>query len=135
MSRRKIHLQLLLVLMMTSFSFFAQAQSEYKQLLTHENMQRLEKQNPSVYENRMQIEDLVNQLITSGSLQQVEGTIPVVVHILYKTEEQRISPEQVYSQIEALNQDFNERNTKFEHQALQAEGFADLIETVSLCLQ
>src|SRR5690606_6052466 len=33
-------------------------------------------------------------------------TIPCVVHVLYNTEEQNISNEQVHSQIDVLNQDF-----------------------------
>ena len=38
-------------------------------------------------------------------------TIPVVVHIVYNTDEQNISDSQVNSQIEALNRDFRKRNT------------------------
>ena len=37
-------------------------------------------------------------------------TIPVVVHILYKTSAQNISDEQVKSQIDALNRDFRRQN-------------------------
>lgn len=33
-------------------------------------------------------------------------TIPVVVHIVYHTDEQNISDEQIYSQLEVLNEDF-----------------------------
>ncbi len=38
-------------------------------------------------------------------------TIPVVVHVLYRTEEQNISSEQIVSQIEVLNRDFSRQNT------------------------
>jgi hypothetical protein len=37
-------------------------------------------------------------------------TIPVVVHVLYKTSTQNISDEQINSQIDALNRDFRRRN-------------------------
>ena len=37
-------------------------------------------------------------------------TIPVVVHIVYPTENENISNAQVFSQIDALNRDFNRRN-------------------------
>ena len=37
-------------------------------------------------------------------------TIPVVVHIVYPTEVENISDEQVFSQITALNRDFNRQN-------------------------
>src|SRR5690242_41388 len=37
-------------------------------------------------------------------------TIPVVVHVLYKTSAQNISDEQINSQIDAMNNDFRRRN-------------------------
>jgi hypothetical protein len=37
-------------------------------------------------------------------------TIPVVVHVIYKTSAQNISDEQINSQIDALNRDFRRRN-------------------------
>lgn len=45
------------------------------------------------------------QAISRGKLQ-----IPVVVHIVYQTEEENISDEQVWSQMDALNKDFNREN-------------------------
>jgi hypothetical protein len=38
-------------------------------------------------------------------------TVPVVVHVIYKTATQNISDEQINSQIDALNRDFRKRNT------------------------
>lgn len=37
-------------------------------------------------------------------------TIPVVVHVLYQTSQQNISDEQIQSQLNVLNNDFNKRN-------------------------
>ena len=37
-------------------------------------------------------------------------TIPVVVHVLYNTNDENISDEQIFSQIEALNEDFRRQN-------------------------
>jgi hypothetical protein len=39
--------------------------------------------------------------------------VPVVVHILYRTPQENISDDQVRSQLEALNADFNKENTDF----------------------
>jgi hypothetical protein len=47
--------------------------------------------------------------INSGGLSVIK--IPVVVHILYNTTEQKISEEQVRSQIDVLNRDFRKLNT------------------------
>ncbi|MFK7978747.1 MAG: M43 family zinc metalloprotease [Saprospiraceae bacterium] len=43
-----------------------------------------------------------------------EITIPVVVHIVYPTENENISDAQVFSQIDALNRDFNRRNNNLD---------------------
>lgn len=37
-------------------------------------------------------------------------TIPVVVHVVYNTENQNISDDRIYSQIQALNRDFRKQN-------------------------
>ena len=41
-------------------------------------------------------------------------TIPIVVHIVWKTPEQNISNEQILSQIEVLNQDFRALNSNLD---------------------
>lgn len=46
----------------------------------------------------------------NGQSAPVVITIPVVVHVLYKTASQNISDEQIKSQIDALNRDFRRRN-------------------------
>lgn len=43
-----------------------------------------------------------------------EVVIPVVVHVVYRTADENISEEQVRSQIESLNADFNRENTDFQ---------------------
>jgi hypothetical protein len=50
--------------------------------------------------------------------------IPVVVHVVHRTDEQDISDEQVRSQIEVLNRDFRRRNPDAEQ---VPEAFADLV--------
>lgn len=40
--------------------------------------------------------------------------IPVVVHVLYNTDEQNISDQQIMSQIDVLNEDYRKMNTDFE---------------------
>lgn len=107
------------------------AQSEYKRIHSHENMQRLEKENPKVRENRLKIEEWVSNN-ENNTEQMSDATIPIVLHILYNNEEQRISYEQIYSQIEALNRDFNGLTEMVEHEAVSAEGFGELIANIGL---
>ena len=42
-------------------------------------------------------------------------TIPVVIHVLYNNDDQNISNERIYSQIETLNNDYNALNTDLEN--------------------
>ncbi len=47
---------------------------------------------------------------TASAFSRMPHTILVVVHILYKNPEENISDRQVWSQIDALNRDFNKKN-------------------------
>ncbi|MFZ9661626.1 MAG: M43 family zinc metalloprotease [Chitinophagaceae bacterium] len=81
----------------------------------------------SAYQERIQMEypDMLSNLKTNVSLSaygiasssetisRTAITIPVVVHIVYYNESENISNEQVASQIEALNRDFNRLNADF----------------------
>ena len=49
-----------------------------------------------------------------GKLVNGEIVIPVVVNVLYKTDAENISDEQIQSQIDVLNKDFNAENEDFE---------------------
>jgi hypothetical protein len=52
-------------------------------------------------------QELIKQ--RSSSRSQVQGliTIPVVVHVVYNNSEENVSDEQIYSQLQVLNEDFN----------------------------
>ncbi|AIW84306.1 ulilysin [Bacillus mycoides] len=66
------------------------------------------------YKNaRVEIERVTNEFLNSPRLASSERPvvkIPVVVHVLWNTEEQNISDEQVHSQIDVLNRDFRATN-------------------------
>jgi hypothetical protein len=62
-------------------------------------------------EARSEIENHALRALASGSVGRAGCTeIPVVVHVVYKTDEQNISDAQVASQIDVLNADFRKRN-------------------------
>jgi hypothetical protein len=69
--------------------------------------------NPSLTEQLKSIEAFTQQQLNNRFSSRMEGTvikIPVVVHILYHTPEEKISDAQVASQITALNKYFRRRN-------------------------
>ncbi len=74
------------------------------------NFNRLQ-QNPSLIEIRKQQEVELKKSILNSSKKRLKLTIPVVVHVVYNTDLENISDEQINSQIQALNRDFNNLNS------------------------
>ncbi|PGR90153.1 zinc metalloprotease [Bacillus thuringiensis] len=65
------------------------------------------------YKNaRVEIESMTNEYLNSARVQEERPVvkIPVVVHVVWNTEEQNISEEQIHSQIDVLNLDFRAAN-------------------------
>lgn len=73
------------------------------------NLNRIQ-QNPSLIKLREQQELALQKSILSSSRKRINLTIPVVVHVIYNTDLENVSDEQVQSQIDALNRDFNNLN-------------------------
>ena len=74
------------------------------------NLYRLQ-QNPALIQIRHEQELELQKSILSSSRKRINLTIPVVVHVIYNTDLENVSNEQVQSQIDALNRDFNNFNT------------------------
>lgn len=82
---------------------------------TMEVLQKHMAKNPGLREKMEAIENHCQtfvQLRKSGKMQDLDTImIPTVVHVIYSNENENISDEQIYSQIEVLNQDFTKSNT------------------------
>src|SRR6059058_5141645 len=75
--------------------------------------ERLYEQDPKLRDRHRRIEDDCRRAIEKGDAQRVWRrlvTIPVVVHVVHKTDEENISDEQVQSQIDVLNKDYSATN-------------------------
>jgi hypothetical protein len=80
------------------------------QMIVHEYLAETK---PEYRERRLKAEDQTRRSIDSGqALRTVEKliTIPVVVHVVHRTEAENISAAQVRSQITALNRDYRAKN-------------------------
>jgi hypothetical protein len=82
---------------------------------TMEHMADLERANPALIQQRIDDEAKLQQEIARLASMRTSNTntiytIPVVVHVVYKTNAQNISDAQVLSQIESLNEDFGRYN-------------------------
>jgi hypothetical protein len=68
---------------------------------------------PQYRANRLRAEAQTRKAIESGHAMRVAAriiTLPVVVHVVYRTDAENISDEQVTSQIAALNRDYRAKN-------------------------
>ena len=68
---------------------------------------------PSLKMRRDALENFTRDVINNGTVNNLKGTsitIPVVVNIIYNTAAENISIQQIQSQIEVLNEDFNKMN-------------------------
>jgi hypothetical protein len=85
-----------------------------RQCGTQQVHERLLEMHPSFREREERIEQGIRRSIALGMAQRVAGqliTIPVVVHVVYKTPGENISDGQVKSQVDALNLDYTAKNT------------------------
>jgi hypothetical protein len=92
---------------------FANQQAAQKNCTSHPYQQQRLKDNISLSDNISRIETFIRQQSGAGTAERIEEVtikIPVVVHNLYHYPTEKISLEQVMSQIAALNQCFRRRN-------------------------
>lgn len=78
------------------------------------NLNRI-KQNPNLIQLREQQELALQKAISNSSKKRLILTIPVVVHVIYNSDLENISNDQIKSQIDALNYDFNNLNSDSLH--------------------
>jgi hypothetical protein len=84
-----------------------------RQCASHDYNQALMLDDKQFFENQRSIEDFTTRYVANyekGITQRVVVTIPVVVHVVYKTAAENISQAQVQSQIDILNADFRKLN-------------------------
>src|SRR5207247_2596750 len=80
------------------------------QMVVHELLAETQ---PEYRERRLAAEEETRRRINSGEAMRLVPTlitIPVVVHVVYRTDEENIGDPQVKSQIRALNRDYRAKN-------------------------
>jgi hypothetical protein len=86
-------------------------QAQKKRCGTDElNFHRLQ-QNPALIEIRANNEERLQKTISEFSKKRLHVIIPVVVHVIYNADNENISDDQISSQIDALNRDYNLLNS------------------------
>jgi hypothetical protein len=85
----------------------------HRQCGTQQVNERLTELDPELRARQLEIERECRRAIEDGQAQRVWRrliTLPVVVHVVHRTDEENISDEQVASQIDVLNQDYRGTN-------------------------
>ena len=85
-----------------------------RQCATMQVFEELSESVPSFRANQLRIHEDTQRSIETGRAQQVmrrQITIPVVVHVVYRTQAENISKTQINSQISVLNKDFAASNS------------------------
>src|SRR3982750_2665089 len=111
--QRKFYLFPLAFLFLLSFNVNAQ-----RTCASHEKYLQMLANNPVFAKHQEEIEAFTQQFIKNGGSRKfsmtargaASFTIPVVVHVVYHTAAQNINDAQVQSQINVLNQDYQELN-------------------------
>ncbi len=95
----------LLVLILGSQFIYAQRNCGTTEYLNH-----CKAQNPVLASEMEKINERLHQLEATPQKNRQLITIPVVVHVLYQNAEQDISDQQIFSQIDVLNEDYRKLN-------------------------
>ncbi len=101
------------LILIFSLSIFTQLFAQEK-CSSYPYQQSALQSDPALAERVNAIEIFIQQQSTSTTASRIEGTvikIPVVVHVLYHTPEEKITDSQVANQIAALNNYFRKKNT------------------------
>ena len=88
-----------------------------------ENLEFRKQQDPDLEKRMQQIESFTQNKIQEMQMNRVDGniiTIPVVVHVIYRTSAENISDAQIQSQIDVLNEDFRRTNSDADNTWSQA---------------
>ena len=77
---------------------------------TMDHLDHIEQQDPKAIDRMQRIERFTNRYVESAERVNGTITIPVVVHVVYRTSTENISDAQIASQMQVLNDDFRRLN-------------------------
>jgi hypothetical protein len=103
---------IIISLSLTILPVLLTSQTLQKKCHSNEAVENLFQQKPELRTQQQVVEEQISRYAASHNLNTRGGdvTIPVVIHIVYRTTNENISDVQVRSQIDALNRDFNKEN-------------------------
>ncbi|MBC8755265.1 T9SS type A sorting domain-containing protein [Kordia sp. YSTF-M3] len=113
-----------ITLLLLSFLFVGMLSAQQRDCSTMDNLEYRKQQDPQLEARMQQIEEFTRQRIQEmGPQESISGniiTIPVVVHVIYRTAQENISDAQIQSQLDVLNEDFRRTNADADNRWSQA---------------
>jgi len=107
----KIYYITFLALALSTISINAQKTNK---CVTTETWKKYQEKNPTAETRKQELEKFTKKWVSERKQTKIDGqiiSIPVVVHVLYYYDEDNISDEQIFSQIDVLNEDFRLLNS------------------------
>ncbi len=96
----------ILILFLSDGKLFAQN----AHCFTSEKLNELSQSDPFTYQRIIELRNQVYQMLPTARMNDDVYTIPVVVHVIYNTDEENIDDVRIYTQINILNEDFMRLN-------------------------
>lgn len=115
---------LILTILLSGTTAYAQQERPYRKLVTQEVNQRLRLLDSTTVAQQRAIQNYLHNFRQVGEFQ--PKVIPIVFHIVYSTGEEHVDKTQILSQLEALNRDFNHEIQTIHHPAEELERFSEL---------
>ncbi|PTX60362.1 putative secreted protein (Por secretion system target) [Kordia periserrulae] len=113
-----------ITLLLLSFLFVGMLSAQDRNCSTMDNLEYRKQQNPQLDARMQEIENQTRQyILQNGTPKSISGnviTIPVVVHVVYRTSQENISDAQIQSQLDVLNEDFRRTNADADNRWSQA---------------
>ena len=108
-----LHTTIFIILNFFVFTIQAQDITQRTKCHSHENLMHQIAEHPEMAQQMEATERQIAQFTSNNSVQLRGGqiTIPVVVHVVYRTDVENITVAQIQSQLDALNRDFSKQNT------------------------
>ncbi len=132
----KINIKILALSFLSLFGIWDEstAQEVFRSFATRDVHHRLVKEYDQYQRNQQDIEEFTEEFRSTKNPKKVQ--VPVVFHVLYAKPSERLSDEQIISQIEALNRDFGKKDYKVRHRADVLQGFSKKADDmlVEFCL-
>ena len=120
----QLYTVIVMILMMSNLSSIEAQEGQTRFIKSHENLSRLMLLDEEYATNRNKIDQgMTIATRAESNWDENEIVLPLVFHVVYHDANSKIPREQIFAQLEVLNEDFNSVGENVQHPAMEGEGF------------